>query len=219
MNQLTVPAESDDPRDVLIARLRVQLRQLGGQFAEVKQQIVVHEGVIRELRHRAEREPTTNLLRKEVVDMEIARVLGALDADELARTAILYFDIDDFGEFNKSFGHDEGDTVLRYVADIIRANLRPGDFAGRGDQGDEFVLLLRDSSVEEALLIGETICSGIERRKRDAVTIDGEMKSYHINVSVGVAACPSSETTFREWKELADLDMLRRKKAKKDAKE
>ncbi len=218
MNQPTTPAESSDPRDVQIARLRAQLKQLGAQFAEVKHQIVVQEGTIRELRHRAEREPTTNLLRKEVVDMEIDRVLGALDADELARTAILYFDIDNFGEFNKKFGHDEGDTVLRYVADIIRTNLRPGDFAGRGDQGDEFVLLLRDSSVEEALMIGQTICSGIERRKRVAVTIDGETNSYHINVSVGAAACPSGGTTFREWKELADLDMLRRKREKKGEK-
>ena len=139
------------------------------------------------------------------------------DADERGRLAILYFDIDDFGDFNTEYGHDEGDTVLRHVADIIRSNLRPGDFAGRGDQGDEFVVLLRDSSLEEAETIGHNICAGVERRRRFAVNLNGDTRQYHICVSVGAAACPG-ETTYREWKELADLDMLRRKKAKKDAK-
>lgn len=168
----------------------------------------------RNLEYRAEFEPVTGLLRREVVDRELRRVLEALDAEERARLAVLYLDIDDFSVFNDRFGHEEGDSVLRFVAEVILQNIRPGDFAGRGDQGDEFVILLRDSSIEEARVIGEQISSGVARRKRYAVATSGMREHYNITISVGAAASPG-DITFQQWKTLADADMYENKRKNK----
>ncbi|MEJ2578572.1 MAG: sensor domain-containing diguanylate cyclase [Kineosporiaceae bacterium] len=55
-------------------------------------------------------------------------------------TSVLFIDLDGFKTVNDTLGHDEGDRVLRRVAEVLRDELRPGDIASRLG-GDEFAVL------------------------------------------------------------------------------
>src|SRR5256884_575776 len=60
---------------------------------------------------------------------------------------LVFFDVDDFKLVNDTYGHPEGDRVLRVVAHLIRERLRRSDLAGRMG-GDEFAVVLIESDIE-----------------------------------------------------------------------
>ena len=99
-------------------------------------------------------------------------------------------DLDRFKDVNDSYGHLAGDAVLRGVADVIRDCTREGDLACRygGSAGDEFLVLLPSSQLEEALAVAERIRAGITSMSVTAkvtrelsATIEGQ------TASIGVA--------------------------------
>jgi len=62
---------------------------------------------------------------------------------------LVYFDIDDFKSINDQYGHDEGDKALISFANLMKDTFRTSDVIGRVG-GDEFVVLLNDSSKQQA---------------------------------------------------------------------
>ncbi len=71
--------------------------------------------------------------------------------------SVVVIDLDDLREVNNTYGHAAGDFVLESVCDHWRANLRGNDVLGRTG-GDEFVMLLPDTTAERA----QTLVAGIE---------------------------------------------------------
>ena len=65
-------------------------------------------------------------------------------------------DIDHFKQINDSHGHQQGDIVLRTFGDIIRASIRRIDIAARFG-GEEFILLLPETTSEDAHQVAERI--------------------------------------------------------------
>lgn len=92
----------------------------------------------------------------------------------------LFIDIDRFKKVNDSFGHDVGDTVLKKVAELIRAELRSIDVVCRYG-GEEFAVLLSQSGREKAIDVAERIRSIIASTS----FADHNIKT-NITVSVGV---------------------------------
>jgi len=90
--------------------------------------------------------------------------------------ALLMIDVDRFKAVNDSFGHDAGDRTLIDVARCITGELRSEDFAARY-AGDEFVVLLPDTSATAAAEIGERI--------RWAVR--SELEDRSVTVSIGAS--------------------------------
>jgi diguanylate cyclase len=74
------------------------------------------------------------------------------------RSAVVMFDLDHFKRINDLHGHAEGDEALREVARCTREILRGRDVAGRIG-GDEFALLLPETSVDEALAVASRIAT------------------------------------------------------------
>ena len=74
------------------------------------------------------------------------------------RSAVVMFDLDHFKRINDLHGHAEGDEALREVARCTREILRTRDVAGRIG-GDEFALLLPETTVEEALAVASRIAT------------------------------------------------------------
>ena len=62
------------------------------------------------------------------------------------------FDVDFFKRINDNYGHDIGDEVLKKIADIARKEMRRGDILARFG-GEEFVALLPESTLEDAMMI------------------------------------------------------------------
>ncbi len=91
-------------------------------------------------------------------------------------------DLDHFKVVNDTHGHAIGDQVLRLVAETIYAGLRPYDVLSRYG-GEEFALLLRDTNLQEARIVGERLRLAVEQAK---VVVDGA--GVGASVSIGIAA-------------------------------
>ena len=96
--------------------------------------------------------------------------------------AIVTIDIDHFKRVNDAYGHGAGDTVLRRVADIIKAPLRPNTDIGARMGGEEFTVLLPDTDTEAAIAFAEKL----RRRVEQAVVVVGEHE-IRPTISLGVA--------------------------------
>jgi|GEM_PF-286740 len=91
--------------------------------------------------------------------------------------AIVIMDVDHFKQVNDSFGHDEGDRILQFVADCIKHCLRGPDLVIRWG-GEEFVAILFDCQRDQASLVAERIRCSVEK------SVNGVCK---ITISLGVA--------------------------------
>ncbi len=106
--------------------------------------------------------------------------------------ALLMLDIDHFKSYNDLYGHQAGDHALAEVAAIVERSLqRPQDFAGRYG-GEEFVVLLFDSTKDYALKLAEDI-----REKVLAKNIEhhGSGVARCVTVSVGLAYVEPYQST------------------------
>jgi diguanylate cyclase (GGDEF)-like protein len=95
--------------------------------------------------------------------------------------ALLLLDIDHFKEYNDSFGHLEGNKVLHAIGGIIRSCLRKMDSAYRYG-GEEFTIVLPETTGEEAEIVANRIRSAIE-----CETFTPELgRTEGVTVSIGV---------------------------------
>lgn len=112
-----------------------------------------------------------------------AALLKLAEAQTAHRScAIITIDIDHFKRVNDAFGHGAGDTVLRRIADIIKAPLRPNlDISARMG-GEEFTVLLPDTDADTAAAFAEKL----RRRVEQTVVAVGEHE-IRPTISLGVA--------------------------------
>ncbi|MEO8571894.1 MAG: diguanylate cyclase [Chloroflexota bacterium] len=96
--------------------------------------------------------------------------------------SIAFIDIDHFKAVNDTFGHEVGDMVLRGVADVFRENTRGVDMIGRYG-GEEFVLVLPETPVDEAAEVAEKLRLLVLKKHFDA-GVAGELA---VSISIGVA--------------------------------
>ncbi|MEK7700072.1 MAG: diguanylate cyclase [Planctomycetota bacterium] len=75
--------------------------------------------------------------------------------------SLLFADIDYFKRINDTYGHQEGDSVLKAVADLLKQGLRRSDVLCRWG-GEEFLILLRGTRIQEAAQIAERLRQKVE---------------------------------------------------------
>jgi len=102
-------------------------------------------------------------------------------------------DLDNFKPFNDTFGHDAGDSLLRGLGQMLREKLRKSDIACRYG-GDEFVLVLPDSSLADAQRRVEQIRVLV----KELQIRNGGPPLDTITVSAGVAGEPGHNSTAPE---------------------
>jgi two-component system cell cycle response regulator len=98
--------------------------------------------------------------------------------------AVLVLDIDYFKAVNDSHGHDAGDSVLREFASRVRRNIRGIDLACRLG-GEEFVVVMPDTDLAKAYLIGERLRQCIAAAP---FYVGDGASALRMTASVGVAA-------------------------------
>jgi len=134
-----------------------------------------------------------------LTDLFNRRALYDIAENELARArrenkpvSLVMMDIDHFKNVNDEHGHNIGDQALRMVAHIILEKIRGYDTAGRWG-GEEFLLVLPGTYLEEARQIAERVRQGIESAK---IQLQGG-KHLNLQASFGVsAAMPEDLLTF-----------------------
>jgi diguanylate cyclase (GGDEF)-like protein len=96
--------------------------------------------------------------------------------------SVAFVDIDHFKAVNDTYGHAAGDVVLREVAQVLKGNLRTSDSVGRYG-GEEFMLLLTETNVEEGANLTEKLRHLVARQKF-AIGPDQEIS---VTISIGIA--------------------------------
>lgn len=120
--------------------------------------------------------------------------------------SLAMLDLDHFKRINDGYGHLAGDKVLKIIANVLRKSLRPTDFIARFG-GEEFVLVMPDSSLGDALAAGEVLRAGIE-----ACPFHFKGEPVTITVSMGVAQFQPGERSDLALKR-ADEALYRAKAA------
>ena len=154
------------------------------------------------LRNEAYRDFLTGLLNRR----GLYAAIDALRQEDLP-LALYMFDLDNLKKANDSYGHDTGDEMLRYFADLLRQQTREGDILCRYG-GDEFVVILRHiSSLETILRKGDEICRGFSGyRSADGIPA---------TCSGGVVLCGEDEKPSGKLIERADRALYRVKQENK----
>ena len=107
-----------------------------------------------QLEHRASHDYLTDLHNRASFYEHLGRALSRVRRQG-SKVAVLFIDLDDFKLINDNLGHQEGDRLLREVAQRLKGCLREADIAARMG-GDEFVLLLEDvTDASRALSVAE----------------------------------------------------------------
>ena len=114
-------------------------------------------------------------------------------------TSLIMVDIDNFKNINDQYGHHQGDLVLKHVANILRKNLRASDVIGRYG-GEEFVILLPFTSIENAVSVAEVCRKALEQT---AVEVK-ENEMLYIKACFGVSSTAFSGFDYTGLFEQAD---------------
>jgi diguanylate cyclase (GGDEF)-like protein len=141
------------------------------------------------------------------------RFLASHALSEIARAgregydvAFLLADVDDFKVINDTYGHSEGDSVLRLVAAYLRRGLRPYDVCGRY-AGDEFVLILSRCSA----VLAERRAAELAGSLSDARAGVDDGHGRPLSISIGCAVFPADGATYETLLAAADARMYRHK--------
>ncbi|MEQ1439540.1 diguanylate cyclase [Fontimonas sp. SYSU GA230001] len=116
--------------------------------------------------------------------------------------AVLILDLDHFKRVNDRYGHAAGDAVLQTLGRIIHQTLRAIDLAGRLG-GEEFCVLLPQTTEAEALRVAERLRAAIETRT--IVLPDGQ--TLHVTASIGVASLEEADARLTDLIGRADQAM------------
>jgi diguanylate cyclase (GGDEF)-like protein/putative nucleotidyltransferase with HDIG domain len=138
------------------------------------------------------------------------RALDELITNEIARHSryggvfsLIILDLDSFKEFNDKYGHPAGDDLLREVSTIMKRTIRGSDQAFRYG-GDEFAILLPETSLEAAQEVAERV------RKRIAAEL--ATSAVPVTASIGVASWPTNGTRPNEVIAAADTALYQAKR-------
>lgn len=126
--------------------------------------------------------------------------------------AVACVDLDHFKVVNDRWGHDAGDQVLRQSASTLRAALRGSDILGRTG-GEEFLVVLPDTPLSEALMLAERLRAALARHTLTLRGPDGDELPHQQTASIGVATLTPETSGVRELLAQADARLYAAKHA------
>jgi diguanylate cyclase (GGDEF)-like protein len=125
--------------------------------------------------------------------------------------AAFFLDLDDFKAINDRHGHLVGSHVLMEMAAVILSSVRDTDIVARYG-GDEFVIILPESGIEQAWLVAERVRDRISRHEFHG----GRSLTLRLTASFGVAAFPQHAQSPQQLIACADRAMYEAKAANKN---
>jgi diguanylate cyclase (GGDEF)-like protein len=155
------------------------LRSLVGQTTLALENIELHQEV--------QRQAVTDELTGLANHGRFQEVLGN-EMEQVRRyhypVGLIMLDLDNFKQINDTYGHPQGDLVLKSVARVLRDTSREADWAARYG-GEEMALILPHTDMEGSYAIAERVRAAITELRIPLLTGDG---SLEVTASLGVAA-------------------------------
>ncbi|AZE52289.1 GGDEF domain protein [Pseudomonas synxantha] len=192
-------------RDQREQEVAARLKGLAERVANMEQEALGYREHLEVQRQKALLDPLTGLPNRaawsERLDYEVNAWHQRGNSLSLAM-----LDLDHFKRINDGYGHLAGDKVLKIIANVLSKRLRPTDFIARFG-GEEFVLLMPDSTLADALAMGEVLRGAIA-----ACPFHFKGEPVTITVSMGVAQFQPGERSDLALKR-ADEALYRAKAA------
>ncbi|MCE1394439.1 GGDEF domain-containing protein [Enterobacter bugandensis] len=151
------------------------------------------------------RDPLTRLYNRSYFYESLNQALGI--AKPSRPVSVIVSDLDRFKRINDNYGHLQGDKVLQFVANLLMDSVRPQDIAARIG-GEEFVLMLANTSEEDAYQVAERI--RLKLSGFDKISSEGQLPEP-ITISMGVFTATSSSVSAEACVESADKAMYEAK--------
>ncbi|GAB6066207.1 GGDEF domain-containing protein [Aquifex pyrophilus] len=164
---------------------------------------------LKEVSEELKKDPLTGLLNRRFLIPIFEDVLELSMYTELP-FSVAIIDLDDFKKINDTYGHLVGDCVLKNVAKIIRKNLRKSDYIFRYG-GEEFLVLLPSTGLEDAVNILEKLRRAVERTEI-------ECEGHKINVTVSIGVCSDIYTGDKSPEDYINCADQKLYEAKKEGK-
>jgi diguanylate cyclase (GGDEF)-like protein len=130
-------------------------------------------------------DPVGNLPNLIAIQRKLDLTLAEATAKEQG-FSLLLIDGDDLKRYN-TVSYDAGDELISQIGSVLIAAIRPGDFVGRWRFGDEFIILLPETRIKEAVNIAD--------RVRAALVETSKAWLFPVTVSVGVVEYPTQGNT------------------------
>jgi len=185
----------------LILELLTLVRDLKRENESFLKKVEAQQKFINELKSKLEKveaeanlDPLTDLFNRRSLERALEEFFTLCKQSKMSFSLVL-IDLDDFKYVNDNYGHHVGDLVLAKVAKVLRTNMRAKDIVGRWG-GDEFVVVMPNTDLENAKKVLERIKSQIEKME-----ILAEGKRFKVSISAGVVQCGEN---FQSW-----LDMIK----------
>jgi diguanylate cyclase (GGDEF)-like protein len=182
----------------------------------IKKPFTVKEIIIRikhvilqeKLREMSNTDELTGLLNRRGF-FTIAEQQVKVAARNRGRLALVFADMDGFKTINDTLGHQQGDEALKAMAKIFRKTVRDSDLVAR-ISGDEFALLLLDTSAKNLDIMAKRLHKNIEASN------SRKTGTFSLSVSIGIADYDHEKPcSIDELIRLADNRMYEEKKKKK----
>lgn len=155
-------------------------------------------------------DPLTGLSNRRYMEESLEREFSRASRSKSV-LAIVMMDLDHFKRFNDTFGHQAGDSLLRAFGDLLKRSTRGQDIACRYG-GEEFALMLTDSSLEGALKRAETLRQQV---KQLSVEYAGQLLGA-VSISMGIALYPDHGATMAEVLRASDQALYCAKREGRD---
>jgi len=162
-----------------------------------------------ELRHLATHDSLTGLPNRVLLHDRLESALLTAQRQQIA-VAVLFLDLDNFKRINDTLGHTAGDSLLRQVAERLRARLRTTDTVGRRG-GDEFMVIFNHPfDVKEVT----TVVNKVRSAFAQPFICEGE--ELFVTATLGIALYPEDGQSAEVLVKNADVAMYRAKEKGKD---
>lgn len=188
INDTTKPLNAKTHRNKFLLQLRSTVSQITTLLRELFEEVSRHEVGMDVLTRLLNRRFLPTIFKREIAHAN--RVGTPL--------SILVIDVDRFKHINDTWGHNTGDENLRRVSQVFYDNVRSSDYVFRYG-GDEFIIVLTESTAHDTLRTAERIRSRVEKTKVKAPS--GEEIS--LSLSIG-AAMFSGHPDYERLIQLAD---------------
>lgn len=162
-----------------IQHQRKELERINADLEKVSEQIDRQNEQMRQL---ARRDPLTGLYNRRAF-MERIKEEASRAQRYKSPFALALCDIDFFKNINDAHGHDCGDFTLTEIASIMKNNLQKKDFVARWG-GEEFMILMPDTNLENAVGIAERLRSAVS-----SAIFEYKDLSLSVTMTFGVSVC------------------------------
>lgn len=160
------------------------------EFQKAKEQTETLNQQLKQVESQAFTDALTGLHNRRAFDKAIQELVSAFN-EQGTVFSIIVIDVDHFKKFNDTYGHQVGDEVLKIVGDTLYKGLKSRDIPCRYG-GEEFVVLLPETCLENAEIVAEQLRIRIAVRSLDE--IKNEKPVEKITISLGVAEVQTADT-------------------------